>query len=89
MNTAVLMMSFPVYEGIVCSSPVVTAKVTLGECLHKLHVKYLTHIEPDVYTFSDLDYDLCLHVYVDVCLTLFNSGLFMCLLVLYPNPLIV
>lgn len=56
MNTAVLMMSFPVYEGIVCGSPVVIAKVTLGACLHNSHVKYLTDIEPDVYTFSDLNY---------------------------------
>lgn len=74
-DAAVLMMSFPIYEEIVYGCPVVIAKVTMAECLHNLHVKYLLHIEPDVYTFDDLE---------SVCMRrVFNSFLFMYLLALY------
>lgn len=52
LDAAVLMMSFLIYEETVYGSPVVIAKVTMAECLHNLHVKYLLHIEPDAYTFD-------------------------------------
>lgn len=40
LNTAVLLAPFPVFEGIVCGSPVVIAKVTLGECVLNIYYTF-------------------------------------------------